>query len=407
MIKKTSGDLRLTFVGDILCDTFLSSNFEPYRDPTTQKLDFTSIFSPMRKMFSASDYVFANLETPISFDNTTLSKQRWVFSSPFEFAEAVKRSGINYVSTANNHCLDFGLPGLLSTLKSLDAIGLKHSGTYDLTEPRKPLIMDIQGVSVGILAYTYGTNAVSAQNHLRFKDRRAVDLIQEQEGAFAPYDPWRKYTTKHPNGLLSKLRTRFSEACFPGNKNLQWFEQQTFGWYRRKLLMKDIRWLRKHGADLIAIYLHIGGQLNTEPSQFTKETVQWLLKNGVEIIIGNHEHVIHGCIQLPTSSQLATYAIGDFLGCSGTVRPPLDRRGDYSIAVHAHVDSQKKSITHYTFSVIKVIYTSENKFEIWPVHDLLPTLSPENRRVVESNALLAAKDFSGTTFVTVLEEFPL
>ena len=49
---------------------------------------------------------------------------------PDEFASAVKKSGIDLVSTANNHLLDKGKEGALRTLDVLDNVGLEHTGSY-------------------------------------------------------------------------------------------------------------------------------------------------------------------------------------------------------------------------------------------------------------------------------------
>lgn len=40
--------------------------------------------------------------------------------------------------------------------------------------------------------------------------------------------------------------------------------------------------------------MHIGGQYNESPSAYTKRMAKWLHKHNCEIVIANHEHVIHG-----------------------------------------------------------------------------------------------------------------
>ena len=49
---------------------------------------------------------------------------------PDEFAEAVKKAGINLVTTANNHLLDKKLDGAMRTLDILDKYNISHVGSY-------------------------------------------------------------------------------------------------------------------------------------------------------------------------------------------------------------------------------------------------------------------------------------
>ena len=40
------------------------------------------------------------------------------------------KGGVNCVTTANNHCLDQGLEGLVRTIKELDRNQVLHTGTF-------------------------------------------------------------------------------------------------------------------------------------------------------------------------------------------------------------------------------------------------------------------------------------
>ena len=65
------------------------------------------------------------------------------------------------MATANNHSLDMGWDGIVSTLDRLDAAGLAHVGTYRSAEERAtPLVVDIQGIKVAFLNYTASLNGL-------------------------------------------------------------------------------------------------------------------------------------------------------------------------------------------------------------------------------------------------------
>ena len=91
--------------------------------------------------------------------------------------------GFHLLSTANNHCMDRGLPGLISTLDHLDKVGLEHVGTYRSQEERdRPYIRELSGMRFGFLSYTYGTNAFFHHNYLSADNHWAVNLLQPEEG---------------------------------------------------------------------------------------------------------------------------------------------------------------------------------------------------------------------------------
>ena len=77
-------------------------------------------------------------------------------------AEALQWAGVGFVTTANNHCLDRGTAGVAATVRVLDEIGLPHTGTFaDPESAARPAIADAGGFRLGLLSYTYGTNAFS------------------------------------------------------------------------------------------------------------------------------------------------------------------------------------------------------------------------------------------------------
>lgn len=388
--------VRLTFLGDIMLDWLMAGQINRYATENGDGYCFDEIFAPVKNLIKSSNYVMANLETPITEDHGQLTNQRWEFCSPISYAEAVRKVGVHWVATANNHCLDRGINGVSASISALDKIGLAHCGTYAPKQKRKPLIVDVDGVSIGLLSYTYGTNAISNRAYLPVKYHRAVDLIQEQEGRLAPWDPLSKYLEKHTSRTLRAVRDTIENKwlCLD-NGNKQWYEKETWGGYRLGLLKKDIKWLRKHGADKILIYLHIGGQYNTEPNAYTKRMTQWLEDQGVDFVIANHEHVIHG--SKVHRSGLTTYALGNFVSSAGTLEEPFDRRSEYSIAVHAYVDKITKELMKITYSVLKTVNTEEGKLQVWPVYDILNGQAGENVDEIRKAALLCAQDFSGVS----------
>jgi poly-gamma-glutamate synthesis protein (capsule biosynthesis protein) len=194
---------------------------------------------------------------------------------------------------------------------------------------------------------------------------------------------------------------------WPENTGKMWFEKTTVGFYRRYLLRRELRDMKKLGADLTAIYLHVGGQYNIEPNYLTKKTIKWLRKQKCNIIIGNHEHVVHGCEHKLSDNQVATYAIGNFLGSAGTLHEPYDRYAEYSVALHLYIDQDKKTINKVTFSVLVAKCKESGTYEVWPVKELISKSAQEKACALTQGGLAVAKLFSGNIYEEIQEEFPL
>lgn len=398
--------IKLTFLGDIMFDNNAARELWLYKDRETGCYDFSDTFQGLRGLIKDSDYVIGNLETPISKDEQQLTNKQWEFCSPFEFADAIKKCGVDCVSTANNHCLDRGIAGIESTIDCLEKIGLEYCGIHKPNEKRrKKLLVTIRGVKFGILSYTYGTNAISNQQYLGVHNRRCVDLLQEQEGAIARHDRWLWYTRKHPRSIMARLRYKFDALFYSENNNKQWFEKITFNRYRLLLLKKDIIELKRSGADFVIMCMHIGGQYNESPSAYTKRMANWLHRHHCDIVIANHEHVIHGS-EWKGKKEFTAYALGNCLGSAGTLHEPYNRLSNYSIAVHLWID-EKKEISKITFSVLKSILNDEGKFEVWPVWNLLEKCDDTEREKLIIDCTAAVNLFSGKNYQSIAEEYEL
>ena len=110
--------LSVTGTGDSL---FMAKFPEEYQTGIRSVADF----------IQSCDIKITNLETNLSdFDcfASAYSGGTWLNTRGANFPELL-RFGFNYFGTANNHAMDYGFDGLLSTLRVLDQHGVAHSGT--------------------------------------------------------------------------------------------------------------------------------------------------------------------------------------------------------------------------------------------------------------------------------------
>ena len=102
----------------------------------------------------SADYVFANLEGPLS---DVGKDQGGKYSFRFEpvVAKALSDSGIDIVSIANNHMLDWGREALCATPKHLSDVSIKSVGAgCNREEAERVEYLDFGGTRIAFLAYT-------------------------------------------------------------------------------------------------------------------------------------------------------------------------------------------------------------------------------------------------------------
>lgn len=118
----------------------------------------TSLFAPeVVAAAREADLVLLNLECCISTRG-----ERWgdlwkpfFFRAPPAAVEALADLGVDCVTLANNHALDFGTVALADTLDLLHAAGIETVGAgTDLDQARQPAVLEANGVRLGVIGVT-------------------------------------------------------------------------------------------------------------------------------------------------------------------------------------------------------------------------------------------------------------
>ena len=377
---------KVTFLGDVMCSGHM---LEPYRrkDGT---YDFREIFAGVKPLFAGSDAVIANLETPIAPKSDDLTRERWSFNSPREFALAVKDAGIDFVFTANNHCLDRGPKGVQATVAALDALGLPHTGTFATPEAAEtPSYLDVKGFRLGLHSYTYGSNAFSNHQYLNETNRFMVNFFQKQELS----DPaWH-----HPD-----------------NDKLPVYERVEDHVAERARLKADVARMRATRPDFVVMGMHTGGQYNPAATKYTKELAAFLTGCGVDLVVGSHEHVVHGRdFTGLAENRLIAYSLGNFNSVSGVWIAPKDKMADYSVAWHVYLarDAKGKAkVERTTFSVLKILPGArEGRIRVMPAAQLwreeqdAAKKSALARDILEIARRFAGRDYSAAPIADEFE----
>lgn len=407
---------KISFTGDIIC----KREFLQCAKDANGNWNFDDFFAPLRNLFAKSDLVIGNLETPIAGEERGFVKDDFSFNAPVEFAQAVKDAGVGYVSTANNHLNDRGLPGLIATCKNLKKLGLPFSGTRVSRRDNRCDLLEVGGVRIGILCYSYFSNwLLFRPYHANFlQDRKKILMIKQRLKK-----EYKKFRRQIPAlagamGLLRKARvktgvlppkeTYHTVAGAVHCADMSPAKYVTKG--RKREVAREIERLRKAGADLIVMYAHLGGQFNPKPEKCVVDYVKWFFEQGVNAVVINHEHLVQEAdfSKLRSDNQFVAYCLGNFLGGSGVYYPPFGSQVEYSILLHMYVDEETKRI-RCSFSTLKTIQTEDGKFSVVPVFDLVNACQDEEEKakLIDDN-LKVYNAFMKTekTSVEILEEYP-
>jgi len=253
----------MAVTGDIMCHNTIY--IDAYNS-SKKEYDFSYIFEDVKYHIQTADIAIGNLETTFAGSKVGYSSYP-TFNTPEILAKNLKKAGFDVVSTANNHSLDKGYNGLVSTIKYLDEADLSHTGTYASKEDsEKVLIKNVKGVKVAFLSFTYGTNGIPV-----------------------------------PKG---------KEYCINLND--------------KKTMIKQLKLAKELEPDLICVSMHWGNEYQTKQNSTQEYLADFLFENGADIILGNHSHVPQPMekrtIKLEDGTKkegFVIYSLGNFLADQG------------------------------------------------------------------------------------------
>lgn len=307
---KKSATINMAFTGDIMCHNTI---YKDAFDSSNNSYDFSYIFDDVKYNIQTADIAVGNLETTFAGSSKGYSSYP-TFNTPENLAYTLKKIGFDVLSTANNHCYDSGYSGIESTINYLDDADISHTGTYKSKEEQNQiLIKNVKGIKIAFLSFTYGTNGIKVPNDKSY----SVNLIDK-------------------NLILNQLS-----------------------------LAKD------QDPDMICVSMHWGIEYQTSPNSEQKDLADFLFKNGADLIIGNHPHVLQSMekrdITLDDGSHkdgFVVYSLGNFLA---------DQNKNYTrdsaiLNLNITKDSDDKikinSATYTPTYIYKDTSKSSNKFKI-------------------------------------------
>lgn len=143
---KATRDFSILFLGDILLAN------EAEQQIRQKGIDYP--FSKIKEELLKYDFIFANLESPITGRGTPVENKPYIFRIEPDDAACLKDLKIDVVSLSNNHLMDYGEEGMEDTIRALDGLNIRHTGGgRDLAQARRPAILKYRDTNIVILAY--------------------------------------------------------------------------------------------------------------------------------------------------------------------------------------------------------------------------------------------------------------
>lgn len=173
--------------------------------------------------------------------------------------DALARANITAVSTAGNHMMDCGVPGLVETMQGLDRNGIAHAGTgLTLSEARRPAFANWNGRKVAMLSY----NCVGPELCWAADDKPGCAYINILATDGGP---------SRPQATLREIDTASLLA-----------------------MEEDIAKARAQ-ADFVVVALHKGiTHRVAELAEYERPLAQAAIRAGADCVAGHHAHITRG-----------------------------------------------------------------------------------------------------------------
>lgn len=153
-------------------------------------------------------------------------------NAPMEFARAVKNSGVNLVTISHNHSLDNGVNGLKETRENLEKIGFDVVGDK-IEDANAVCIKEVKNTKIAFLTYTCFMDEDAGKEELN-----CVNMYSEEQ------------------------------------------------------VKSDIEYAKENEAEYICVMIHWGDAISSTVSKEQKEIADFLVENGVNLILGAHPSVV-------------------------------------------------------------------------------------------------------------------
>lgn len=243
-------EVLFSFAGDVMFSDHYTSAYDQYGISAVAD---DKMLSAMRD----SDLFMLNEEFPFSLQGEAMEDKQYTFRTDPRYVSIFQDLGVDMVSVANNHALDFGMNAFCDTLDTLKQAEISCiGGGYNITEASAPATCEVNGQTFAVFAATRVSPSY---------DWYATD---SQPGMFQTYDP-------------SMLNAAIAEAD---------------GQY-----------------DHVIVFVHWGIERNEYPEDYQRSLAKGYIDAGADLVLGCHPHILQGFEyykDVPIVYSLGNYLFG-------------------------------------------------------------------------------------------------
>ena len=245
---EADGSTTILFTGDVL----FANAFKAGYDADGIK----GVVAPeLLEELQAADILMVNNEFPFSDRGTPMADKQFTFRCSPGYVKALNEMGVDIVSLANNHTLDYGRDALSDTFTTLDGVGILYAGAGETKERAYELqIIEKNGKKFGFLA----ASRVVPESNWKVEERTP--------GMLTAYDD-------------TKLVQLIKEA--------------------------------RSGCDFLSVYIHWGVEYDAYPQDYQTKIATDCFNAGADLILGAHTHCLQGISYI--SGKPVFYSLGNFV----------------------------------------------------------------------------------------------
>lgn len=271
--EETSHNVRLLFAGDILLSNHVINAYD--KAGGIQGI----LGEGFQSEINQADIFMANQEFPFSDRGAAAKDKQFTFRLPPARVSVMQEIGVDIVSLANNHSLDYGTDALVDTCHTLDQAGILYAGAGpDMDRAKELQTVAVNGKTIGFLAAS------------RVYPDTSWVANSKKPGMVSGYD--------EPAVLLQAVE-----------------EART-------------------SCDYLVVYVHWGIEKDEKPQSYQTKLGQRIIDAGADLVVGSHPHVLQG-IEYYKGKPIC-YSLGNFLFGSSIPKTALLRADiDFSQGVTA------------------------------------------------------------------------
>lgn len=349
LYESGKGNISVALTGD----SMISRPLTPFREEGFLKL---------RNIISAADVRFTNGEILFhDYENSPTYYTRTYMRAAPGLIKDLQWLGINLISCANNHGIDFGEGGVLTNIRNLDEAGMVHAGSgSNYAEAVAPAYLETANGRVALVSATSSGRATSRAGEQRrdMKGRPGVNLIRwinewnVNKEAFGEFDRAAQEFGWEPG---EESPTRVGASASPGKLFLQDYgidpKDSTKAVYfadrndlavgsedpAARFVMADsfARHTRINQSDfhrnlqsvsdarrmadwvIYSVHNHEGRKTIEEPSEHIELLAHAVLDAGADVFVGHGPHLLRG-IEIYKGRPIF-YSLGSFISENDTV----------------------------------------------------------------------------------------